>query len=135
MRFYLSILGISLWMAVAVGRGQEPALQSPPVHPSEKNGQFVIHLQGGFTQGHEAIIQVDGREVYRGVPKTSPALGLAKQIPVQANSSHPVVTLTMPETRIHWSKDIDLSAGRALGISVGTNGIVTFHQAKNFLYD
>ena len=105
---------------------------SPP--PGATNG-FVIHLQGGFDQSRETIITVDGREVYRGSPKTNPLLGLAGTVSVSATSAHPVVTLKVPAGGVDWSKKIDLKEGAALGISVNTNGQIRFSQRGGFGYD
>lgn len=111
------------------------ASSQTPGQASTATNSFFIHLQEGFNQNLEAVIEVDGREVYRGTPKTSPVLGLAEQIAVEAKSRNPVVTFTVPSKLIEWSKKIDLSAGAALGISLQPNGAIKIRQAKAFAYD
>lgn len=103
--------------------------------PTGATNSFSIHLQEGFYNRLEVIIQVDGQEVYKGVPSTSPVLGLAKQIPVLTTTEHPTVTFFIPSTRVGWTNRIDLRAGVALGISLETNGLPTVRQAKRFDYD
>ena len=133
----LLTIGLNVLIAIAatIAWSQELAPHSPPPEPSGATNSFTIHLQEGFYQNRETVIKVDGREVYRGTPKTMPTLGLATVIPVRMVAQHPVIAFTMPDTQIRWSKQIDLSAGTALGISVQTNGVVKVLQAKGFAYD
>jgi len=111
------------------------ASSQTPAQASAVPNRFFIHLQEGFNQSLVAIIEVDGKEIYKGTPKTSSVLGLAEQITVKATSRNPVVTFTMPSKLIKWSQKIDLSAGTALGISLQPNGAIKIRQAKSFAYD
>ncbi|HEV2695593.1 MAG TPA: hypothetical protein VG347_22060 [Verrucomicrobiae bacterium] len=102
---------------------------------SDATNHFSIHLQDGFVQNREVVIQVDGHEIYKGVPQTSPVLGLAKEIPVLAATEHPTVSFTISSTQIGWTNQIDLKAGSVVGFSLATNGAVIVQQAKSFSYD
>jgi hypothetical protein len=95
-----------------------------------------IDLQDGFKHGHETIITIDGREVYRGTPKTDERLGLAETVSVISASTRPVVVLTVSAEGIRWSQRIDLSAGHCLGVSLSPGGQVRIVQQTNgFGYD
>lgn len=137
MRFSLTPLPLLVTLSMILGCSQKQEVfhieQTSP-HSGATNS-FVIHLQGGFDQSRETIIAVDGREVYRGSPKTSPLLGLAGTVSVVATSGHPVVTLKVPTGGVDWSKTVDLKEGAALGISVSTNGSIQFLQRNGFGYD
>jgi hypothetical protein len=135
MRLRLTRLGRLFALTVILGCGREQARRSVIPTPSGATNGFVIHMQEGFYQSREAVITVDGREVYRGTPKTKAVLGFAEGISVTATSAHPVVTFTMPGKGIAWSQKIDLSAGAALGISVTKDAQVQFRQATGFGYD
>jgi hypothetical protein len=122
-------LGALVALALIVGcdRGQQPQ----PVTPTRAAGNALnIHLQDGFRRGSEVIITIDGREVYRGRPKTVETVGLAAKVPATAATTRPVVALTVPAEGISWSQEIDLSAGHALGISLTANQQVRLLQGK-----
>jgi hypothetical protein len=135
MRLRTISLGILLGTAVVVGWSQESAPHPPSLIPSGATNELVVHLQDGFYGNREVVVKVDGREVYRGLPETSPVLGLAKLIPVKTTSLHPIVIFAMPGEHITWSNQVNLSAGTALGIIIQTNGVVKVRQAKEFGYD
>jgi hypothetical protein len=99
------------------------------------NFPFFIHLQEGFSGERQAVITVDGREVYRGKPKTFDQLGLAQVVPVTNSSARPVLIFRIPDRNLTWSNKVDLASGTALGISMTTNGAVQFLQSTNFGYD
>jgi hypothetical protein len=106
-------------------QGTNSAIPKPP----GATNNFAIHLQEGFYEGYEVIIKVDGREVYKGIPRTMPMLGIATAVSVNTASSHPMVNFTMPSKHIDWSRQIDLNAGPFLGISVEINGTVLLRQS------
>ena len=135
MRFRLTILGLVFALSALLGCGREQARHSTIPTPSGATNSFVIHLQEGFYQGREAVITVDGREVYRGTPKTRAVLGFAEGVAVTATSGHPVVTFSMPGTRTSWTQKVDVSAGAALGITLTKSGVVEVRQAAGFGYD
>ena len=136
MSFPQSIIGILLALALMVGCSREQGPQSAMVTPPGATNGFGIHLQEGFSQGQEVIVTIDGREVYRGTPKTKPLLGFAAAVPAASTSSHPIVTLTIPTEGIRWSLEIDLRAGKALGLSLTTNNQVRVRQqTASFGYD
>lgn len=126
----MKVLAFSLILFAAAA-----ALGQDKMPPPAKTNNFVVHLQEGFYPSNEVVIAIDGREIYKGTPKTSPILGLAKMIPATSTSSVPVLTFTIPSRKIRWSKQIDLASGSAVGISVAPNGAVTVRQAKEFGYD
>jgi hypothetical protein len=135
MRFLNASFSITFALTAIVGCSREQARHPIIPTPSGATNSFVIHLQEGFYQSREAVVTVDGREVYRGTPKTRAVLGFAVGVSVTATSSHPVVTFTMPSKVITWSQKIDLSAGAALGFSLTKAGQVEFLQATGFGYD
>jgi hypothetical protein len=120
MRFPGTSLGLLFALTVMVGCSRDQAQHSVIPAPSGATNGFVIHLQEGFYDSREAVITVDGFEVYRGTPKTNPVLGFAAGVSAVATSPHPVVTFTIASKGIRWSQQIDLSAGAA----VGTEGAV-----------
>ena len=134
MSFPRSIIGTFFALALMVGCSREQGPQSAMVTPPGATNGFGIHLQEGFSQDHDVIVTIDGREVYRGKPKTKPLMGFAAAVPAASTSSHPVVTLTIEGIR--WSQEIDLSAGKALGIFLTTNNQVRVRQqTASFGYD
>jgi hypothetical protein len=137
MRFSRPILILVLVLTISVGcspkRDQFSIIQAPS--PPGATNALMIHLQEGFDGGREIIIAVDGRQVYKGTPKTDPRLGLAGRVSAAAISDHPIVTLEIPTGGVGWSQKIDLKAGAALGVSVSTNGHVQYWQRDGFGYD
>lgn len=108
---------------------------SGTVTPNELTNQFSIHLQDGFDGKHRVVVRVDQREIYNAVPKTSPLTGLAAFIAVTNVSAHPIVVLNIEGLSESWSNKVDLTAGRALGLEVLTNGSIRARQASRFGYD
>jgi hypothetical protein len=135
MRFPAIVLGLVVALTVMVGCSREQAQQTVIPTPSGATNSFVIHLQEGFYDSREAVITVEGREVFRGTPKTNPLLGFAAGVSASSTSTHPVLTFTIPSKRISWSQQIDLSARPAVGITVTKNGLVEVRQASGFGYD
>ncbi len=125
---------IGVIATLGCGREQVQPPSRAPAPPDAEHG-LVIHLQEGFHRGLDAVITIDEREVYRGVPETSPVLGFAECVSVAAASARPRVTFALPGKQISWSQQIDLSAGAALGISVTEDGAVKIRQAPAFAYD
>jgi hypothetical protein len=117
------------------GCRQDQARHSAIPTPSGATNSFVIHLQEGFYRGREVVMTVDGREVFRGTPKTKAVLGFAEGIAVTATSGHPVVAFSIPSRGIHWTQRVDLSAGAALGIVLTKSGAVEVRQAASFEHD
>jgi hypothetical protein len=135
LRFSHTSLGIFFALTVGGGCSHEQAPRPVIPTPGGATNRFVIHLQEGFHDCGEAVITVDGREVYRGTPETNPVLGFAAGVSAVAASPRPVVTLTIASKRISWSQRIDLSAGAAVGITLTTGGLVEVRQAPAFGYD
>ena len=131
----LITLGVLFALVAIAGCIQEQARHSIIPTPAGTANRFAIHMQEGFYQSREAVVTVDGHEVYRGTPKTSPVLGFAEGVSVTTTSANPVVTFSVASEGITWSKKIDSSAGAALGFSVTKNGQVQFRQAAGFGYD
>lgn len=125
---------VSLLCVILTATGFAQARQStlPAVI---KTNRFVIHLQEGFYENRQAVIAVDGNEVYRATPKTSWGVGLAAMVPVTNVSSQPVVVFSVPSMSVTWSNRIDLGSGGALGFSLRTNGQIRVLQSTNFFYD
>ena len=134
-RFRLTSLGLGFALSALPGCWQEQAWHSAIPTPSGATNNFVIHLQEGFYQGRDAVITVDGREVYRGTPKTGAVLGFAGGVAVTATSGQPVVTFSMPGTQASWTQRVDLTKGAALGITVTKSGAVEVRQAARFGYE
>jgi hypothetical protein len=135
MRFrILSLTVLIASIAVLAFAQQKQPPPSKNAKPPATNF-FAIHLQIGFDGKTDVLVMVDGHEAYRGKPKTTEKLGLAKVISVLSNTNRPTVTFSMPARRIKWSKQIDLRAGKALGLGVEANGRVRMLQAKRFDYD
>ena len=135
MKFPPTSLGLLFALTVVAGCSREQTQHTVIPTPSGATNSFVIHLQEGFYDSREAVIKVEGREVYRGKPKTNPLLGFAAGVSAVATSPHPVVTFTIASKRISWSQQIDLSAGPAVGITVTKSGQVEVRQAPGFGYD
>lgn len=135
MKLPQTCLGLLTALTLIVGCSREQAQHSAIPIPSSATNSFVIHLQEGFYDNREAVVTVDGREVYRGTPKTNPVLGFAAGVSAAANSARPVVSFTIPSKRITWTQQIDLSAGAAVGITVARSGLVEVRQAPGFGYD
>jgi hypothetical protein len=95
-----------------------------------------VHLQSSFSGNDEVTVTVDGREIYKGKPKSDPILGAATGVTVSNVSAHPILTFSMPSKSIYWSNQINLSAGKAIGFSwmpINSNGLEV-RQATNFIY-
>ena len=135
MRFNEFSHGVLLTLATLVGCGREqPHRYVMPVSPDATN-TFVIHLQEGFDGSCEALVTVDGREVYRGKPTSNPVVGLADTFSAAAASPRPVVSFTIPSRQITWTQQLDLTAGATVGITVNKTGQVEVRQAAEFGYD
>lgn len=134
--FWRTGLGALLALALALGCDGEQRPQSVvPAAPATGN-KLLIHLQEGFTRGSEIAITIDGREVYRGTPKTNELTGFAAQVQATPASTRPVVGLSVPAEGIGWSQKIDLSAGQFLGISLDPRQQVCTRQVTTgFGYD
>jgi hypothetical protein len=130
--FTLMVLIASIaTLAFAQPKQPTPSKNAKPV----ATNFFSIHLQIGFDGKSEVTVNVDGHEAYRGKPRTKETLGLAQMISVLSITNRPTVSLSIPSKRIKWSKQIDLRAGRALGLGVEASGKVRVLQAKRFGYD
>jgi len=136
MTFRQVSLGLACVMTIAVTLcAQEQGQHPSNAKPIDSTNHFVIHLQEGFYQSQQVVIAVDGREVYRAIPKTRDVLGLATTVPITNASANPLVVFSIPSTSVTWSNRIDLAKGAALGISLTKNGQVRVLQSTNFYYD
>ena len=117
------------------GFSQQISTNVPTLKPAGTTNTFYIDLQDGYDGSNEVMVAIDDREVYRGKPKTPVLAGCANQIVVRVSSPNPVVSLEMPASKVKWSKKFDLTAGRNIGLSVETNGVVDMQQKRGFAYD
>lgn len=109
-----------------------PRASSPPGAGPGATTAFEVHLQGGF-EGGSVIVTVDGDTVYTGTPRTNPITEFAKAISATSSTVHPVIGIAIPGQGITRTRQVDLTKGHVVGLSVSA-GAVQVEQAESFGY-
>jgi hypothetical protein len=135
MRHLQLTLGVLFAMTLVGGCRKAPEQKSTiTLPPAGANNRFYIDFQEGFFGNDEIVVEIDGHEVYRGYPETDQRIGLAEHFVTASASTQPVLAVTIPGKKIHWSKQIDLSQG-AVGISLTNSGLHVQQSVGGFGYE
>ena len=87
-----------------------------------------IDLQEGFS-GKSAVLRINGKEVYRGTPRTRMQIGLAESRSFDLPSQKVTIQLELPESNKSQETALNLDQDQYVGISLSTAGEISFNLA------
>ena len=87
-----------------------------------------IDLQEGFS-GKSAVLRINGKEVYRGTPRTRTQIGLAESRSFDLPRQRVAIQLELPESNKSQETALNLDQDQYVGISLATNGEISFNLA------
>jgi len=131
---YLAIITFITICAVSGFSQQTPTNALTP-RPASSTNTFSVVLLDGFDGKDTVVLAIDGREVYKGKPKSPVLAGCAASLWVTAATPQPVVSLEWPATHTKWSSKFDLSAGLFISLSIETNGVAAAQRKTGGGYD
>ncbi len=77
--------------------------------------KLTVDLQEGFT-GEPVTVLVNGKELYRGTPKTRQQIGFAESRSFDLPSERHSLTVAMPSSGLSKSMDLDLHQDVWVGV-------------------
>ena len=87
-----------------------------------------IDLQEGFS-GKSAVLRINGKEVYRGTPRTRTQIGLAESRSFDLPRQKVAIQLELPESNKSQETALNLDQDQYVGISLTTTGEISFNLA------
>ena len=87
-----------------------------------------IDLQEGFS-GKSAVLRINGKEVYRGTPRTRTQIGLAESRSFDLPRQKIAIQLELPESNKSQETALNLDQDQYVGISLTTTGEISFNLA------
>jgi hypothetical protein len=87
-----------------------------------------IDLQEGFT-GKSAVLRIDGKEVYRGTPRTRTQIGLAESRSFDLPRQKVTIQLEIPDSGKSRETVLNLDQDQYLGISLSASGEISFNPS------
>ncbi len=77
--------------------------------------KLTVDLQEGFT-GEPVTVLVDGKELYRGTPKTRQQIGLAESRSFDLPTHRLTLTVALPSSDLSGSMEVDLREDVWVGV-------------------
>ena len=87
-----------------------------------------IDLQEGFT-GKSAVLRIDGKELYRGTPRTRTQIGLAESQSFDLPRQKVAIQLEIPDSGKSRETVLKLDQDQYLGISLSASGEISFNPS------
>ncbi len=91
--------------------------------------KLTVDLQEGFT-GEPVTVLVNGKELYRGTPKTRQQIGFAESRSFDLQSEHLSLTVAMPTSGLSKSMDLDLRQDVWVGVNFSPEKSIVLRTAS-----
>jgi hypothetical protein len=88
-----------------------------------------IDFQDGFT-GETAVLRVDGKEIYRGQPRTRTQIGRADTRIFELPAQSVTLEFELAAKNARKSLSVDLSRDQYIGINLDPSGSVSFRTSS-----
>lgn len=87
-----------------------------------------VDLQEGFS-GETVVLRLNGKEVYRGSPKTRMQIGLADSQSFDLPAQPLTLEVVLPLSGVSKSVDVDLLQGLYVGVTLSSDGVISLHSS------